>query len=184
MLPDTPSSRAFAALCLLAVSVPAAAAAPAKPAPAPRPAASRRVQNPEDLAAIRGVLDQFMAAIKNKSGKDLAALVTSSRILFTSPGDQAQVDAARKFDPGFDGVGFGGFGEFARFVSTSTHAIEEQFRNVEITQDGPVAWVLFDYDFLSDGKVENYGVEHWQLRKTDGKWKIFSVIWTQHTPAP
>ena len=30
--------------------------------------------------------------------------------------------------------------------------------------------------------LSNYGVEHWQLRKTDGRWKIFSVVWTQYEP--
>ena len=143
---------------------------------------ARRVSTPEDLAAIHQVLDDFMAAIIHKSGKELSALVLHSRILFTSPGDQAQVDAARVFDPGFDGVGFGGYAAFAKLITTSPDALEERFTNVEITQDGPVAWVLFDYEFLSNAKVTNYGVEHWQLHKVDGRWKIFSVVWTQHAP--
>jgi len=151
----------------------------------PRPAAQpRRVSSPDDLKAIRTVVDQFMAAIVHKSGKELAALVLNSRILFTSPGDQAQIDAVRRFDPGFDGVGFGGFGEFARFVATTPDAIEERFHEVAITQDGPVAWVTFDYEFVANGKIQNYGVESWQLHKADGRWKIFSVVWTQHAPAP
>jgi hypothetical protein len=106
-----------------------------------------------------------------------------SRILFTSPGDQAHVDAARRFDPNFDGVGVGGFASFAKLVTTSPGRIEERFSNVEITQDGPVAWVMFDYEFVTDDKVDNYGVEHWQLHKTDGRWKIFSVVWTHNEPA-
>jgi len=161
----------------------ACAALLSPPADAEAPKPSRRVSTPEDLAAIRDVLDRFMAAVENKNGKELSALVLHSRILFTSPRDQTGVDAVRAYDANFDGVGAGGFGDFARFVSTTKDAIEERFTNVEMVQDGPVAWVFFDYEFLENGKVENYGVEVWQLRKTDGKWKIFSVVWTSHAPA-
>ncbi len=170
--------------CWLRVT--AADAAPRSPARPAQPglSAPRRVSSPEDRKAIRAVLDRFMAAIAHKSGKELAALVLHSRILFTSPGDQAAVDAVRQYDPGFDGVGVGGFGAFARFITTTPDAIEERFHDVVITQDGPVAWVIFDYEFVANGKVQNYGVESWQLHKTDGAWKIFSVVWTQHAPSP
>jgi hypothetical protein len=141
-----------------------------------------RVSTPADIAAIRKVVDDFKAAIIGKNGKQLSALVLHSRILFTSPGDQAQVDSERATDINFDGVGVGGFGQFAKFITTAKEAIEEKFHNVEITQDGPVAWVMFDYEFYVDGKMTNYGVENWQLRKTDGKWKIFSVVWSKHLP--
>jgi ketosteroid isomerase-like protein len=141
-----------------------------------------RVSTPADIAAIRKVVDDFKTAITGKNGKQLSSLVLHSRILFTSPGDQAQVDSERAFDSNFDGVGVSGFGQFAKFITTAKEAIEEKFYNVEITQDGPVAWVMFDYEFYVDGKMTNYGVEHWQLRKTDGKWKIFSVVWTRHVP--
>lgn len=164
---------------LLAVSLSSAAgAAPAVEPPRP----SRRVSTPEDLAAIRDVLDRFMAAIRAKDGKALSALVLNDRILFNSPGDQARVDAIRQHDTHFDGLGAPGFREFAQFVATSKEPIEERFWNVELVQDAHLAWAVFDYEFLEAGKVQNYGVEAWQLRKTDGKWKIFSVVWSQHEP--
>jgi hypothetical protein len=142
----------------------------------------KRISTPTDVAAIRKVTDDFMSAIANKNGKQLSTLVLHSRILFTSPGDQAQVDSVRAIDSNFDGVGVGGFGQFAEFITTTKETVSEKFYNIEITQDGPVAWVMFDYEFYVGGKVTNYGVEHWQLRKTDGKWKIFSVVWSRHVP--
>ncbi|MFT3914174.1 MAG: nuclear transport factor 2 family protein [Anaeromyxobacteraceae bacterium] len=171
-------SRLVALTLAFSLSLPASAAAgPAEP---PRP--SRRVSTPEDLAAIREVLDGFMAAIRTKDGKALSALVLNDRILFNSPGDQARVDAIRQHDTHFDGLGAPGFREFAEFVASAKAPIEERFSNVQITQDAHLAWALFDYEFLEGGKVQNFGVEAWQLRKTDGKWKIFSVVWSQHAP--
>ncbi|KAF0242649.1 MAG: hypothetical protein FD167_3849 [bacterium] len=143
---------------------------------------NKRVSTPEDIIAIKKLAEDFMSCIKNKDGKRLSTLVLHSRILFTSPGDQSRVDKVREYDVNFDGIGFGGFLSFSRYISTTTEKIEEKFYNIEITQDGHLAWVTFDYEFYADGKVNNYGIEHWQVRKIDGKWKIYSVIWTQYEP--
>jgi len=40
-----------------------------------------------------------------------------------------------------------------------------KFYNVKITQDGNVAWVMFDYEFVREGKTQNYGIETWQMMK-------------------
>jgi F420-0:gamma-glutamyl ligase-like protein len=41
--------------------------------------------------------------------------------------------------------------------------------------------VTFDFDFLENGKVENYGVEVWQMIKdADDTWKILSVVWSSN----
>jgi len=50
-----------------------------------------------------------------------------------------------------------------------------------VTQDGHLAWVTFDFEFLQDSKVVNRGLEVWQvLHAADGKWKIMSVVWSSH----
>lgn len=36
----------------------------------------------------------------------------------------------------------------------------------------------FNYDFVINDGVTNSGVEHRQMRKIDGEWKILSVTWT------
>jgi len=38
--------------------------------------------------------------------------------------------------------------------------------------------VTFNYDFVVNDKVTNSGIEHWQVCKIDGQWKILSVVWT------
>ena len=144
---------------------------------------SKRISTPSDIQAIEQVIEDFRLAIINKDGKKLSGLVLHSRIPFTSPGDQSVVDRIRERDVNFDGVSVGGFGSFSHFISTTPNKIEEKFYNVQITQDGPLAFVLFDFEFFANDKVTNHGIEHWQLHKTDGKWKIFSVIWSSNKPA-
>jgi hypothetical protein len=144
--------------------------------------AGKRVSTPDDVAGINSILGDFMAAIATKNGKRLSGLVLDSYIPFYPAGDQAYVDRTRKFDANFDGAGLGGFTDFAAYITTTPDRLKESAYNVQITQDGDVAWATFDYESYVNDRVSNYGVEQWALRKTDGKWRIFSVVWTVHKP--
>ena len=142
----------------------------------------RHESTPEDLKAITKVTDDFQEALIKKDIKLLSSLMYNSNILFSAPADDGFVKQMReKTDVNFDGVaGKDGYGNFAKFIATSKQPVQEKFYNIKITQDRHVAWVIFDYEFLIDNKTQNVGVESWQMYKTDGKWKIFSVVWSMH----
>lgn len=144
--------------------------------------APRRETNPDDSKAILQVMTKFQDAIKSKNPKELSTLVLNDNILFT-----VLVDGKTKqmindsSDVNFDGIRYGGFPSFAKLLPSIKETTEEKFYNVNVTQDGPVAWVMFDYQFLLAGTVSNHGVETWQMFKPDGKtWKILSVVWSSH----
>jgi len=106
--------------------------------------------------------------------------VLNPDVLFNEIDDQKEVDSARKYNAQFDGIGSSRLDGAAKFFSTSKDKLEEKFRNVEIRQDGPLGLVTFNYDFVINDKVTNSDVEHWQVRKIDGQWKILSVTWTSY----
>ncbi len=134
---------------------------------------------PEEIKAITQLAHDFQSPPKTKNHKQLASLMLNANILFTSPASDEYVRKAREeSDPNTDGVRAGGFHDFAGFLKREKRQVEERFSNLKITQDRDVAWMLFDYEFVIDGKVQNDGVEAWQLVKRDGKWKIFSVTWS------
>jgi hypothetical protein len=133
---------------------------------------------PDDLAQIQKVLDDFRQDITQKNGHALTTLMLSPYILFNSLPDQARIDRVRKYNSQFDGIGTSDLDDFAKFISTTKESIEERFHNVEIHQDGELGLVTFNYDFVMNDKITNSGVEHWQLCKVDGNWKILSVVWT------
>jgi hypothetical protein len=56
--------------------------------------------------------------------------------------------------------------------------IEEKFNNVQISEDGYIASVIFDYSFWFKNKKINWGKESWGLIKTNGHWKITSVLFS------
>jgi hypothetical protein len=72
----------------------------------------------------------------------------------------------------------GNYEQFAKFVSEAPKPIEETFRNLRIETDGTVGTVYFDYQFLADGKVQNHGVETWQLVHTKDGWKISAMLYS------
>jgi len=165
-------------LLLLTAMFALGAGAPNASLAAEPPAAWRRHETAEDRAAIEAVIEKFRLAVIAKDGAAISKLLLNSHIVFNEIDDQAAIDKGRELDVHFDGLGGPGFPAFSRYLAGEKARIEERFSNVTVVQDGPLALVTFDYQFLSDGKVDNRGIEHWMLRKTDGQWRIFSVVWT------
>jgi hypothetical protein len=138
--------------------------------------------NAEDVTKIRSVLEEFRQDIIHKDGYALTKRVLNPNVLFHQINNQEEVDGARKQNAQFDGVGPSQLDGFVKFLATSKDKLEEKFRNVEIRQDGDLGLATFNYDFVINDKVTNSGVEHWQLCKIDGQWKILSVTWTSYVP--
>jgi len=136
--------------------------------------------NADDLTKIRSVLEEFRQDIIHKDGYAITKLMLNPNVLFHSIDNQKAVDSARKHNAQFDGIGPSALDGFAEFLSTSKDKLEEKFHNIEIRQDGDLGLVTFNYDFVINDKVTNSGVEHWQVRKIDGQWKILSVTWTSY----
>jgi ketosteroid isomerase-like protein len=133
--------------------------------------AGKRVSTTADIKAIEKVTVDFRTALKARNVKQLSSLLLNDRILFASPSsaDSVPVTGAR---------------DFLDFVATAKVPIEERYYNVKIVQDGNLAWVTFDFDFLENGKIVNYGVEVWQMIKGADGWKILSVVWSSNGPPP
>ncbi len=139
---------------------------------------------PEDEAAIRDVISRFDRGIREKDGELLKSTFLHDKILFISPPPQAVIDDVReKYDADFMKVGpMTEAMNFVNFISTTESTVAENFYNIEIKQDQTYAMVTFDYEFVIDGTVTNYGLEVWQLFKVDGRWSIASVNWSVTVP--
>ena len=143
---------------------------------------SRYETTPQDVNAIMQLTEDFRTALAAKDAKKMSTLMLNSDILMASPLSPEivkQIHDTR--DVNFDGVFNGGFHQLAQLLSESREPLEEKFYDIQITQDGPVAWVTFNFEFMQGSKVENHGREVWQTIKTsDNKWKIFTVVWSSH----
>ena len=137
--------------------------------------------NADDIAKIGNLLEEFRQDIIHKDGYALTKLMLYPSVLFHSIDNQEAVDNARKLNAQFDGIGPSALDGFATLLATSKDKLEETFHNIEIRQDGDLGLVTFNYDFVINDKVHHSGLEHWQVRKIDGQWKILSVTWTKYS---
>ena len=58
---------------------------------------------------------------------------------------------------------------------------EERLSDPAIESDGSVAMVWGNYVFLIDGKVHHCGIDHFDLVRESGSWKIANVSWSERT---
>lgn len=137
--------------------------------------------NPEDLAAVKKVISDFQKALITKDGELLSSLMMYDDIFFIWPMPQKFIDEMRQ-KPGNEAFMRSHMkGELSSFIKSLTESkekVEEKFYNIEIKLDGNGALVTFDYEFVLDEKVQNYGFETWNMVKVDGAWKIATVFWT------
>jgi hypothetical protein len=136
--------------------------------------------NADDIKKIGNLLEEFRQDIIRKDGYALTKLLLNPNVLFHPIDNQESVDSARRLNAQFDGLGPSALDGFVKLLATSKDRLEEGFQNVEIRQDGDLGLVTFNYDFVINGKIHHSGLEHWQVRKIDGQWKILSVTWTKY----
>jgi hypothetical protein len=136
--------------------------------------------NADDIRKISSLLEEFRLDVIRKDGSPIKKLMLHPNVLFHSIDNQESVDNARKLNPQFDGIGPSALDGFVTVLATSKDKLEETFQNIEIRQDGDLGLVTFNYDFVINDKIHHSGLEHWQVRKIDGQWKILSVTWTKY----
>lgn len=71
---------------------------------------------------------------------------------------------------------------FIEFIVASPDQLKETVRNLQVVTDGEVASVSFDYEFVSNSKVVNRGLECWQLVRSETGWKIAFIAYSIHAP--
>lgn len=128
----------------------------------------------EDEAAIRKVVDSFFECVAKKDKETFLSLFANQEISWVGAGSIGKmVSSPSDF---MDQLKAGG-GEYG-----------EDLHNLSIWNDEFIAVVTFDYGFITNGKVTNWGKESWMLIKENSQWKItsfnFSVIMSFKQPYP
>jgi hypothetical protein len=84
--------------------------------------------NADDLAQIRGVLEEYRQDIIRKDGYAITKLMLNPNVLFHHINSQEEIDRARKLNAQFDGIGPSELDGFVEFLATSKDKLEEKFR--------------------------------------------------------
>ena len=69
--------------------------------------------------------------------------------------------------------------EFAGGIKPGPEHYEERLSDPAIEVDGDVAMVWSPYVFMIDGKLHHCGVDHFDLIRENGAWKILNITWSK-----
>ena len=145
--------------------------------------------DPEDVAAVREVVEAFRLSIINKDKATFIGLFYSDNpehVTWQMVDDDARVARLKEFVSEARRVVWWPENNYLtmidRTVEAGSEPIEVVFRDVIIDTDGEIASVNFDYSMLLDEKEQHWGREMWHLVRTDDGWRIISVIWSQRDP--
>ena len=138
------------------------------------PAAEALPPPASDEQAVLVPINQLFAAMTAKDGARILA--------------QARADG-RLTGVSEEGAKSSSWNDFAaRFKPGEGPALEERLVGAPaIEVDGDIAMVWSPYIFLVDGKVSHCGIDHFDLVRDAGQWKVLNITWTKRKsdcPAP
>lgn len=142
------------------------------------PAHAADTAHDADVAAIRAVVQQFQAAIIAHDGKTLDSLFWPDQDSWLEVADTATFAIVKAHHPEAGKVVRRSRKPFVGFVQDASKPVEERFYNVRIETNGSVGSVYFDFDFMSEGKLNNRGSETWQMVRAEDGWKIGAMLYS------
>ena len=124
-----------------------------------------------DRAAIVTLLDTYTAAVSSKNEALFETLLLNKTIPFSSVTSAVGSSGAEGGTQNYD--------SFQKGVFQGT-PFTQRFQDVHILQDGLLANVSLVFVNTADG-TSNWGWKTLQLLKVDGRWKIASEFYTNHS---
>lgn len=143
---------------LLAATAPAAA--PAKP-----------LISEGDRALVMAPIDALFAGLATRDDKAILAQVRQeggATVVVERPGGLRTV---RRMS----------WADFAAGIKQGQEKVEERMSAPVMAIDGDIAMVWGRYTFLTNGKIRHCGVNHFDLVREYGAWKVMNITWTQRT---
>ena len=137
-------------------------------------AAAPAAASPSDAAAVMAPLKAWFAGI---DATDATAIRNQIRI---DGGGGATVAASRP--DGSKLVRHISWEDYLAKIKPGEHHYHEQFSgNPMIQIDGDIAMVWGEFTLSVDGKPATCGVDHFDLVREAGAWKVQNVTWSQRT---
>lgn len=122
-----------------------------------------------DESAVLAVTDSALAAVSRSDFVAFTDLMLDSAVTFSAGMRNGQYRAQ-----------FSSRAQQRAFRTTSRFT-ERGYRPTVLVS-GPVAMVWLPYDFYQDGKWSHCGVDVFTLLRTDGSWRIATLVWSVDQP--
>lgn len=122
-------------------------------------------------AAVLAPIHGLFAAIAARNGAAALPFVRA----------EGRATAAGTRPDGTPVVNSRSWAEFAAGIKPGPERYEERMPSPAIEVDGDIAMAWGDYVFVVDGKVVHCGVNHFDLVRDNGAWKVLNVTWSRRT---
>ena len=129
---------------------------------------------PIDGTAEAAVLAPINAMFAGLEARDSAAILAQTR-----PEGGATV-ASEKPD-GTRSIRHLSWADFAGGIKPGPERYQEKLFDPAVEIDGDIAMVWSRYVFTIDGKPHHCGVDHFDLVRENGAWKLLNVTWSSRT---
>lgn len=124
-----------------------------------------------DTAAVMAPVNAFLAGVAASDPKAIAAVVRP---------DGGATYAAENPD-GTRTITRRSWAEVAARFAPGADRFDERISDPAIESDGDIAMVWAPYVFRINGKVHHCGVDHFDLIREGGAWKIANASWSSRT---
>lgn len=124
-----------------------------------------------DTAAVLASINALFAGMAARDGAAILAQVRPD-------GRVTQVVDSADGNPA---VNSASWAEFAERMKASTQKLDERITNPAVDIDGDIAMVWSPYVFFIDGKLSHCGVDHFDLVREGGRWRIFNITYSKRT---
>lgn len=132
-------------------------------------AASPAFANDHEQSATGPIdtVEAFMAVFNAKDGEGMSALVMEGATISVI---RVREEAERAAIRPLSGL--------VEATASAPIDLAEPVWNLRLLEDGPVATVFADYEFLIDGKRSHCGTNVFNLLRIDGEWKISGMSYS------
>jgi hypothetical protein len=146
-----------------------ALAAPAAAQPPSSAAAERPAHASGDERAVLAVVDRMFAALAARDSRALLAeVVPEGRATANLLGPDRRVRSVA-------------WPAFAERIAQGRERLAERLIGPHVHVEGDIAMIWSRYEFDVDGRFSHCGVDHFDLVRIDGRWKVLNLTWTQQT---
>lgn len=131
---------------------------------------------------IRKVISDFQRSIVEKDSTLFYSILFDKKTSLVGIMSAPTEMSIKKNNPDFQGISVSTATRFIREICVTPKMQEEKIFNIEIKADAPLATVSFDYAFLSENKIIQWGQERWTLVYAEAQWLITQINFSIRFP--
>jgi len=136
----------------------------------------------QDSLSLMEVVTDFQESIAKKDSIRFNQLFFTESVSFVGIMSKDTEWSIKKNYAEFQGIAVSDHKSFINDICKSEKMSKEKFYDIELSTDGFIGSISFNYAFLSGDKMIQWGHEKWNLVREGEKWLITDVIYTIRFP--